>query len=544
MKIGTKARSFTKIIFYKYTMGSETKQFSRDLIGQSFSEESGRASQTVVSMDSASQQSGMTELEAELEAELERMQYNLFVESSSDTAISDGEMIDEDTTIDIVYGDLNVSGIPGKTDDNVEREVPFPNYAVSPIELERRLHELLESRQKEQIEELKVKLKSAEEKLLAKEMELSWWKKHAHQLSKTSVALNNMPGNKSNASITSDGDPMKNLYGSMSFQENGVQEISIVCDADSLSSSINHADNFIDMKCSRQGFVDVEKCDRKTFFNKDCKPVNNFESTGEIWHANWDLELSQSPTCSKTHQLQPAHYSNVFEEGKPSERKESPSLLTRRKVGFLNEIKTESSAWHPESSKGNNVSHHSRRLPSHPCFSTPIGSCKENRKTLKRNSKILQIMSHNEICEVPVANEVPLSPVLSKIQQWEALSRGESCVLPSFNLDDESIATNNDHAMLSVKKNGQRQNHHLETSNPNYFKEKALDHANKSSSSNPHDSLNCFKGKSLDHANKRSDSPHVNTNFFKGMSLDNVNERSHNVRLSLVCNKPETFMVV
>lgn len=103
-------------------------------------------------------------------------------------------MIDEDTTIDIVHGDLNVT-IPGKKDNNVGREIPFPNYAVSPIELERRLHELLESRQKEQIEELKVKLKSAEEKLLAKEMELSWWKKHAHQLSKTSVALNNMPGN-------------------------------------------------------------------------------------------------------------------------------------------------------------------------------------------------------------------------------------------------------------------------------------------------------------------------------------------------------------
>lgn len=543
MKIGSKARSFTKIIFYKYRMGSETKQFSRDLIGQSFGEESDRASQSVTLMDSASQQSGLTELEAELEAELERMQYNLFAESSSDTVISDSEMIDEDATIDIVHGDLNVSVVPGKKGDNVDRETPFPNYAVSPIELERRLHELLESRQKEQIEELKVKLKSAEEKLLAKEMELSWWKKQAHQLSKTSVALNNMPGYMSNASITSNGDPMKSLYGYMSSQENGIQEISIVCDADSLSSSINHVDNSINMKCSHQGFVDVEKCNRKKYCKNDSNLVSNSENTAEIWHTNSDLDLSQSPTSGRTHPLQPSHYSNVFEDGKPSERKESPSFLTRRKVGFLNEIKRGSSAWYPESRKGNNVFHHSKRLPSHPYFSTPIASGKGNRETLERNSKFLQSMSQNKACKVPVADGVPLSPVLSKIKQWEALSKGESCVLPSFNLDDESIPTNSDHAMLFVTQNGKGQNHHLETSNHNCFKVKSLDHSNKSISS-PHDSLNFCKGKSPDCANKRSNSSHGNTNILKEMSLDNVDERSHNVQLSLVCNKLETFMVV
>jgi hypothetical protein len=47
---------------------------------------------------------------------------------------------------------------------------------VSPHELERRLHELLESRQQEQIRELEGMIECARHKLREKEMEVSWWK--------------------------------------------------------------------------------------------------------------------------------------------------------------------------------------------------------------------------------------------------------------------------------------------------------------------------------------------------------------------------------
>lgn len=47
---------------------------------------------------------------------------------------------------------------------------------VRPIELERKLHELLELRQQERIKELEEALECAEHKLSEKELEVTWWK--------------------------------------------------------------------------------------------------------------------------------------------------------------------------------------------------------------------------------------------------------------------------------------------------------------------------------------------------------------------------------
>lgn len=49
-------------------------------------------------------------------------------------------------------------------------------HAISPYQLEKRLHELQESRQREQIAELESALEYAERKLREKEMEICWWK--------------------------------------------------------------------------------------------------------------------------------------------------------------------------------------------------------------------------------------------------------------------------------------------------------------------------------------------------------------------------------
>lgn len=70
-------------------------------------------------------------------------------------------------------------------------EVIDPQYVensefcgVPPLEVERRLHELLEGRQEERIKELEAHLESMQRKLQEKEVEVAWWKDTAKLISK------------------------------------------------------------------------------------------------------------------------------------------------------------------------------------------------------------------------------------------------------------------------------------------------------------------------------------------------------------------------
>lgn len=54
---------------------------------------------------------------------------------------------------------------------------------VSPIEVERKLHELVEARQHERIKELEAALECAMKKLRDQELEVSWWKDTARVVS-------------------------------------------------------------------------------------------------------------------------------------------------------------------------------------------------------------------------------------------------------------------------------------------------------------------------------------------------------------------------
>ena len=58
-------------------------------------------------------------------------------------------------------------------------------YGVPPTELERRLHELLEAREQEQVEveELEAALEGTIHNLHEKEIEVSWWKDTARLIS-------------------------------------------------------------------------------------------------------------------------------------------------------------------------------------------------------------------------------------------------------------------------------------------------------------------------------------------------------------------------
>lgn len=55
---------------------------------------------------------------------------------------------------------------------------------VCPRELERRLHELLESRQQEKIAELEAALECTQRKLQEKDTEICWWRDTARLVSK------------------------------------------------------------------------------------------------------------------------------------------------------------------------------------------------------------------------------------------------------------------------------------------------------------------------------------------------------------------------
>ncbi|KAF9612544.1 hypothetical protein IFM89_001411 [Coptis chinensis] len=78
--------------------------------------------------------------------------------------------------------------IKSETDTSTEEEntheFTYVEYGgVSPKELERRLHELLEERQRKRIRELECALEHTKKKLLEKEMEVTWWKDTARLIS-------------------------------------------------------------------------------------------------------------------------------------------------------------------------------------------------------------------------------------------------------------------------------------------------------------------------------------------------------------------------
>ncbi|CAK9317531.1 unnamed protein product [Citrullus colocynthis] len=116
-------------------------------------------------------QERIDELESEFEAELELLQLHLEVESFSER--------------------IEKPRIKSASNTNSTRsccmnsgEVTDLQEGVLPTELERKLHELLEARQQEQIKELEGALECAKQEIIEKECEVSWWKETAKVISK------------------------------------------------------------------------------------------------------------------------------------------------------------------------------------------------------------------------------------------------------------------------------------------------------------------------------------------------------------------------
>lgn len=130
----------------------------------------------------------MAMLEAELEAELERLEHNLD---------STGSFPDQLTVSDIDEAELKNFSNSGmntcvmhetwdidKRDNSSDQGFFTINYGVSPIELDRRLHEVLEEQQRKRILELETLLKETKSQLLNKEQEILFWKDRSHELTK------------------------------------------------------------------------------------------------------------------------------------------------------------------------------------------------------------------------------------------------------------------------------------------------------------------------------------------------------------------------
>ncbi|KAK4762735.1 hypothetical protein SAY86_008503 [Trapa natans] len=113
----------------------------------------------------------MSKIEAELEAELERLELNMKTTTSDN--IFEFDELDPDMEMDIVRGGPNLGKLGDSSDsdrDNSEAcdDLPqTPNFSVSPKELTLRLHEVIESRLKERTLELEAALEGTQMRLSA-----------------------------------------------------------------------------------------------------------------------------------------------------------------------------------------------------------------------------------------------------------------------------------------------------------------------------------------------------------------------------------------
>ncbi|GAU12722.1 hypothetical protein TSUD_122140 [Trifolium subterraneum] len=145
------------------------------------------------SFDKKEEQSSesMSKIEAELEAELERLGLDMNV-SNLDRKLSELVEIDPEFVADFAQGELRADTVSG-TDANVTTPLPA-NYAVSPHELSLRLHEVIKNQLEERVKELEIALENSQRKVRFLESE------HDVSFKKASSP------NKGNISMTQDED--------------------------------------------------------------------------------------------------------------------------------------------------------------------------------------------------------------------------------------------------------------------------------------------------------------------------------------------------
>ncbi|XVF08928.1 hypothetical protein REPUB_Repub07fG0046900 [Reevesia pubescens] len=120
----------------------------------------------------------MRKIEAELEAELERLGLNMNV-SNVERRLSDVVELDPDFVVDFAEGELRSDMVNGQAlvqsvsneDRSGTSTTHSGNYAVSPQELSLRLHEVIQSRLEERVQELEKALQNSQRKVNLMESE-------------------------------------------------------------------------------------------------------------------------------------------------------------------------------------------------------------------------------------------------------------------------------------------------------------------------------------------------------------------------------------
>ncbi|KAK9105272.1 hypothetical protein Scep_022116 [Stephania cephalantha] len=129
----------------------------------------------------------MSKIEAELQAELEKMELNMN-SSSFYGQFSDHVELDQDFAVDIVQGELRADKVNGLVIDSVEDgtgastdQQKNVNYAVSPRKLSMRLHEVLQSRLEERINELETALQNSQRRnTFMESYQINSWKDYSN----------------------------------------------------------------------------------------------------------------------------------------------------------------------------------------------------------------------------------------------------------------------------------------------------------------------------------------------------------------------------
>ncbi|XP_010259977.1 PREDICTED: uncharacterized protein LOC104599225 [Nelumbo nucifera] len=136
----------------------------------------------------------MSKIEAELEAELERLELNMNASSLQRSF----EELDPDFVGGIIHGELKAELVNGGARDQVDSDrdvsgtstqTQTANYAVSPRELSLRLHEVIQERLEERIMELGTALQQSQKRVHVMESEQINWRREFNSEIGSSSAL-------------------------------------------------------------------------------------------------------------------------------------------------------------------------------------------------------------------------------------------------------------------------------------------------------------------------------------------------------------------
>ncbi|KAL2479164.1 hypothetical protein Fot_48178 [Forsythia ovata] len=135
--------------------------------------------------DQKAEDISMSNIEAELEAELERLELNMS-SSKLEKKISNLAEVDRDFVADVVEGELraNLFDKPYVDRDGSDCSTPCSvHYAVSPRELSLRLHEVIQSQLEERVKELETALQNSQRKIKSVESKhMPYWSEFSNNV--------------------------------------------------------------------------------------------------------------------------------------------------------------------------------------------------------------------------------------------------------------------------------------------------------------------------------------------------------------------------